>query len=151
MKTVKILSLGCEPLSSGYWWRLMLRGCGFESWQVILDGIFFRLICCKLCIVCLKRPKTNEKEAVVGPFFKKILSFVGSISKHLQIKKILNDPKRCWGWSTSKELKGGGCLWTKEQCQVHTLLLPCPFEDSKNCIGFCYIGKSNGIVITSPI
>ena len=32
---------------------------------------FFTLICCKNCIVCLKRPKINKKEADVGPFFKK--------------------------------------------------------------------------------
>ena len=47
------------------------RGCGFESWHRILDGHFFALICYKNCIVCLKRPKINEKEAEVGPFFKK--------------------------------------------------------------------------------
>ena len=28
------------------------------------------LICCKNCIVCLKRPKINENEAGVGPFKK---------------------------------------------------------------------------------
>ena len=32
---------------------------------------FFALICCKHCIVCLKRPKINEKEGGVGPFLKK--------------------------------------------------------------------------------
>jgi len=32
--------------------------------------IFFALIYCKNCIVCLKRPKNNEKEAGVGPFKK---------------------------------------------------------------------------------
>ena len=32
---------------------------------------FFTLHCCKNCIVCLKRPKINEKEVGVGPFFKK--------------------------------------------------------------------------------
>ena len=32
---------------------------------------FFTLICCKNCSACLKRPKINEKEARVGPFFKK--------------------------------------------------------------------------------
>ena len=31
---------------------------------------FFTLICCKSYIVCLKRPKINEKEAGVGPFKK---------------------------------------------------------------------------------
>ena len=48
------------------------RGCGFESQRCI----FFALICCKNCIVCLKRPKLNEKEAGVGPFFiKKSVTF----------------------------------------------------------------------------
>ena len=32
---------------------------------------FFTFICCKSCNVCLKRQKINEKEAGVGPFFKK--------------------------------------------------------------------------------
>ena len=44
---------------------------GFESRRRILDGHFFTLICCKNCIVCLKRPKINEKESGVGPFFLK--------------------------------------------------------------------------------
>ena len=49
------------------------KGCGFESWHHILDGHdIFTLICCKNCIVCLKRPKINEKEAGVGPFKKHI-------------------------------------------------------------------------------
>ena len=47
-----------------------LKGRGFESWRHILDGHFFTLICCKNCIVCLKRQKINEKEAGVGPFLK---------------------------------------------------------------------------------
>ena len=33
-----------------------------------MDMTFFTLICCKNCIVCLKRPKINEKEAGIGPF-----------------------------------------------------------------------------------
>ena len=47
------------------------KGCGFESRCRILDEHYFTLICCKNCIVCLKRPKINEKEAGVGPFFEK--------------------------------------------------------------------------------
>ena len=48
------------------------EGRGFESRHRILDGHFFTYICCKNCNdVCLKRPKINEKEAGVGPFFKK--------------------------------------------------------------------------------
>ena len=38
------------------------RVCGFESWQHILD--------CKNCIICLKRPKINKKEAGVVTFKK---------------------------------------------------------------------------------
>ena len=44
------------------------EGRGFESWRHILDGHFFTLICCKNCIVCLKRLKINEKEAMIGTF-----------------------------------------------------------------------------------
>ena len=44
------------------------RGNGFESQCQILDGHFFALIFCKKYIVCLKRPKINDKEARVGPF-----------------------------------------------------------------------------------
>ena len=47
------------------------KGCGFESWHHILDGHFFTFIFCKKCIGWFKRPKINEKEAWVGPFFKK--------------------------------------------------------------------------------
>ena len=38
----------------------------------LLDGHFFTLISCKKLLVCLKRPKINEKEAGVGPFLKKV-------------------------------------------------------------------------------
>ena len=54
------------------------KGRGFESQRRILDGHFFTLICCKNCIVCLKRPKMNEKEAGVGPFKKHILKLCTS-------------------------------------------------------------------------
>ena len=47
------------------------EGCGFESRHCILDGYFFTYICCKNCIVCLKRPKINEKEAGLANFSKK--------------------------------------------------------------------------------
>ena len=54
------------------------EGRGFESGHCLLDGHFFTFICCKNCNVCLKRPKINEKEAEVGPFFKK--NFNGNFS-----------------------------------------------------------------------
>ena len=52
--------------------NLHYEGCGFESQHHILYGHFFTCICCKNCNdVHLKRPKINEKEAGVDPFFKK--------------------------------------------------------------------------------
>ena len=36
-----------------------------------MDMTFFKFICCKNCIVCLKRPKINANEAGVGPFLEK--------------------------------------------------------------------------------
>ena len=62
--------MGQEPWSSGYGENSCSRGPGFESQRCILDGYFFTFICCKNCIVCLKRPKINEKEAGVGPFLR---------------------------------------------------------------------------------
>ena len=47
------------------------EGYEFESQHRILDGHLFTLICCKNCIICLKRSIINEKVAGVGPFFKK--------------------------------------------------------------------------------
>ena len=66
---------GREPWFSGYGWRFMFE----RSWVWIPvpytgwpNGHFFTLICYKNCIVCLKRPKINEKEAGVGPFNKRV-------------------------------------------------------------------------------
>ena len=47
------------------------KGRGFDSRHHILDEHFFTYICCRNYGVCLKRPKINEKEAGVGPFFNK--------------------------------------------------------------------------------
>ena len=58
--------------SSGNGKRLTFQ----RSWVRIpapyIGWTFFTYICCKNCgYVCLKRPKINEKEAGVGPFFLK--------------------------------------------------------------------------------
>ena len=47
------------------------EGRGFESRQRKLDGDFSHKIVVKI-VIMLERPKINEKEAGVGPFFKKI-------------------------------------------------------------------------------
>ena len=66
--------LGREPWSSRYGWRLKFEWswvwipAPYTGWTF---GNFFTLICCKNCIVCLKRPKTNKKEAGVAHFYKK--------------------------------------------------------------------------------
>ena len=49
--------LGCDSLSGGL---------GFESQQRIQDRHFVTLIQLKNCIVCVKKAKINEKEAVDG-------------------------------------------------------------------------------------
>ena len=57
-------------------------GSRFESRHLVLDGLFLTYICCKNCNdVCLERPKINEKEAGVGPFFKK--KFICKIGKSI--------------------------------------------------------------------
>ena len=38
------------------------EGCGFKSRYRILDGHFSHIFVVKICNVCLKRPKINEKE-----------------------------------------------------------------------------------------
>ena len=61
------------------------EGHGFKSRHCILDGHFFTNICCKICNVCLIRPKINEKEARVGPFFKRKRQtlFGAELKKHI--------------------------------------------------------------------
>ena len=51
------------------------EGRGFESRHRILNGHFSHIFAVKICNVCLKRPKINEKEAGVGPFFFKKETF----------------------------------------------------------------------------
>ena len=49
----------------------------FRRWWVRIPApytgwtFFSNIFVVKMCNVCLKRPKINEKEAGVGPFFKK--------------------------------------------------------------------------------
>jgi len=80
-----IWKIGWEPWSRGYGRRLVFERLLF--WIPALHTgwtwHFFTLICCKNCIVCLKRPKMNEKEAGVGLFLKKSMLTV-PCSLHLQ-------------------------------------------------------------------
>ena len=67
----KECKLGQEPSSSGG--DSCPRGCAFESQCCILDGSFFKVICCvKLCCG-FKRPKINKKGAGNGPFLKNVI------------------------------------------------------------------------------
>ena len=52
------------------------KGRGFEFQHHILDGHFFTYNCCKNCNVWWKRPKINEKEAIVGPFLKQNIFYI---------------------------------------------------------------------------
>ena len=58
------------------------KGRGFESRHCILDGHFSHIFVVKICHVYLKRPKINEKEAGVGPFFKKLTLSAFTITSH---------------------------------------------------------------------
>ena len=60
------------------------EGRGIESRHCILDGHFFTY--CKNCDVCLKRPKINEKEAGVSPFFLKKIQDVSPMMVHFTLK-----------------------------------------------------------------
>ena len=58
------LKLVLEPWSSDHGRRLMFKRLRVkESQHWLLDGHFFTRICCKNCIVCLKRAKIYEKDA----------------------------------------------------------------------------------------
>ena len=48
------------------------KGCGFESRHRILDGHFSHIFVVKICNVCLKRPKINEKRPGWPIFLKKV-------------------------------------------------------------------------------
>ena len=61
------------------------KGRGFESWHHILDGHFFTYICCKNCIVCLKKTKNKRKRGRVGPFFKSIKIYLFIISSSQRV------------------------------------------------------------------
>ena len=61
-----------ELSSSGYGLRLMFERLWVPIPMPYTGWTFFTLICCKKWIVCLKRPKINEEEAGVGPFFKQV-------------------------------------------------------------------------------
>ena len=68
---LKFTGSGREPWPFGYGRRLMFRRSWVRISALLLDGHFFTYICCKNWNdVCLKRPKTSEKEVGVGPFFK---------------------------------------------------------------------------------
>ena len=63
------------------------EGRGFESEHHILDGHFFTYICCKHCSL-FEKTKMKEKEAGIGPFFKKNFTYRGT---HLNEKTITID------------------------------------------------------------
>ena len=71
-KTVelKLLESGGTPCPVVMGGDSCLKGRGYKSRMPYTGWTFFTLICCKNCIVFLKRPKMSNKEAGVGPFFK---------------------------------------------------------------------------------
>ena len=62
-----------------------LKGRGFESWHCVLDGHFFTLICCKNCIVCLKKTENKLKRPGLA-HKKRKKSFKTLATDHLSLK-----------------------------------------------------------------
>ena len=52
------------------------KGGGFESRHRILDGHFSHLFVVKICNVCLKRPKINEKRPGLAHFLKNYATYI---------------------------------------------------------------------------
>ena len=89
---------GWEPWSSGYRRRLIIRRLRVRIPAPDTRWTFLILIYCKICIVCLKRPKINKKEAEDGPFFLKKKNGVGFLWRILRrpliiITRTLNKDK----------------------------------------------------------
>ena len=94
-KQLNNVHVGREPWCSGYEWRLMFKRVWVWVPALYTGWTFFTLICCKNCIVCLKRPKINEKDAGVGPF-KKQCTHLGSclpIASKLERLECCSDPE----------------------------------------------------------
>ena len=70
------------------------RGHGFKSWRRVLDGHFFTFICCKKCIVCLKKTKNKWKRGRIWPIKK-----IRAPSPHLGLYTML------WGVIRDRDLK----------------------------------------------
>ena len=63
------------------------EGCEFEfRARYWMD--FFTIICCKICITCLKRQKINEKEAEDGPFLKKLLNGLANLNEIFRVMSL---------------------------------------------------------------
>ena len=59
------------------------KGRGFKSQHCILDGHFYTSICCKNLYCLFEKTENKQKEAGVGPFFKKRKDKLGSFSYHI--------------------------------------------------------------------
>ena len=69
----KLTKIWREPCSSAMGGHLYSRSLWVQIQAPFTWWTFFTFICYRNCNVCLKRWKSNEKEAEDGPFFKKIV------------------------------------------------------------------------------
>ena len=63
---------GWKPWSSRYGRRLTSKRLCVRIPVLDTGWKIFTFICCKICSVCVEKSKIEEKEALVGPFFKEI-------------------------------------------------------------------------------
>ena len=73
---MRITSFGRSPgLGQWLWEKTGGCGCEFKSQQRILDGHFFAIICCKICIISVENTKNKPKGGQGWPTFRGITSW----------------------------------------------------------------------------
>ena len=82
-----------------------------------MDMTFFTLISCSNCIVCLKRPKINEKEAE-NSYFKKDMTAIVEVRTKLVILRKINCSK-----VKSVGGGGGGCSHGRRVFVLHFCII----------------------------
>ena len=100
------------------------EGRGFESQHRILDGHFSHIFVVKIVMMFVwKRPKINEKEAWVGPFFKinhSAFLVVRSVEGRHQF--LAKSAIQCKLGSTVANLKSAQRSWITTLVKIHLIL-----------------------------
>ena len=121
------------------WVRILALYTGW-TWQ------FFTLICCNNCIVCLKRPKINKKEAGVGPILKTTISMLTTPQS----------PCQRWGDKNKREVSTRWSIsWDQSSSSTPSSLPLCkclPFKTfcTHDLVDLYLVGRGCGQVVSYP-